>query len=103
VENRPPTARTQRKALRIALVISGILLGLYIGTYAVLSRYWRSDYDKAFAVDVTGYVPLPLLLGPRGYNLHLRLTAFYEPLWRVDGRLGGPSPIIFCEGISKTR
>lgn len=90
-----------------ALLVLTVLFGLYVSSYIVLSRAWRSELQAAFgpnSIDPgTCYVPPSRLGTEEGYRLHLMLAAFYEPLWRLDRRLGGPSPlcITFCISSEK--
>jgi hypothetical protein len=84
-----------------------LLLVSYVGSYGVVSRVWRSDLEAALGPNrltgATSYVPIRFLFTEDGYRLHCALCGFYEPLWRLDQGLGGPSPISIFFGIGQKK
>jgi hypothetical protein len=97
-------ASRRRKVLGITLLA---LFGLYVSSYLILSRLWRSDLEASLGPNriegVTCYVPLQVLGTPKGYGLHCFLCGFYDPLWRLDRMMGGPTPISINQGIGEKK
>jgi|SRR5579862_3262506 len=102
-EQAPRTSRN----LHLLGVLLLAFIGLYVFSYLILSRWWRSDLEAALGPNhidgVTCYVPVDVLFTPKGYGWHCALSGFYEPLWRSDRALGGPAPIAIFQGIGKTK
>jgi hypothetical protein len=84
-----------------------VLLGLYVSSYLVVSRMWRSDLEAAMGPNhldgITCYVPVPMLFTETGYRLHCALCDFYHPLSAIDRQMGGPSPISVFQGIGQKK
>lgn len=103
-EEKPP--RTSRK-LRWVVGILLSLAVLYISSYLVLSRMWRSDLEAALGPNrlsrVTCYVPVSVLFTEKGYGLHCMLCGFYDPISTVDRSFGGPVPIAITFGIGQKK